>query len=434
MRSREESVEIADLWSDGWRALRGLETPAGFTASDRATGRYWALFGRDSIWILLFLLEAADRRGDPGFMSWVEERGNRIFASLSAHQGTSVDDFIEEEPGKIIHEFHEGADAELASIGLPLRNGRSYSGFDQTFLFVTAFRRFAQLFPASQSVKGIWPAVVRAIEWIEGYADEDEDGLYEHRRRNPANHVNQVWKDSFDAATHLGFDIPPQPLAWIDVQGYAYRALLDASSLCEERDMPQRARDLSQRAASLRDQVDERFWMTEENCLAMAVDGVGGQVQIVSSNPVHALWAGLVKPDRVPLLIERLSQPDMLTPYGLRTLSSASDFFAPFAYHRGNVWPFDNAIFAAGLLTAGFEPEAKSLMEGVTRALAMIGSPIELFVVLDDGVLVSEDFSGPLLAKRRPSPENQIQGWTAAAMLFFAAALSGLDEPRPVDG
>jgi glycogen debranching enzyme len=43
-------------------------------------------------------------------------------------------------------------------------------------------------------------------------------------------------------------------------------------------------------------------------------------------------------------LIGRLRRRDLMTTYGLRTLSAQSPFYAPFTHHRGNVWPFDNAV------------------------------------------------------------------------------------------
>ena len=98
---------------------------------------------------------------------------------------------------------------------MPFERGRSYSGFDQTFLFVVAYASFVRRFTADLLVQEAWPNVRRAIAWIETYADEDGDGLFEYRRRDPRNPINQVWKDSFDRAVVTGFDVPPGPLVWI---------------------------------------------------------------------------------------------------------------------------------------------------------------------------------------------------------------------------
>jgi glycogen debranching enzyme len=53
----------------------------------------------------------------------------------------------------------------------------------------------------------------------------------------------------------------------------------------------------------------------------------------------------------------------MLTRYGLRALSSKSPFYAPFTYHCGNVWPFDNAVFAMGLLERGYQAQTRKVID-----------------------------------------------------------------------
>jgi glycogen debranching enzyme len=415
------------LWSLGRRTLEQLESPFGFDASERDTGRYGRLFGRDSLWMLLFLAEALRWNPSPSFGEWMERAGWTILSSLAERQGTKVLDLVEEQPGKILHEYHDGS-AGLPPEGLPLDEGRSYSGFDQTFLFVTAYRTLVDLFPADPGVEALWPNVERAVEWIERTADDDGDGLFEYRRRHRANLLNQVWKDSFDATTHAGFDVPAEPLAWIEVQAYAHRALLDAADLFERRGRLDRSATLVRNAKRLARQVDALFWLNGEGCYAMALDGQKRPVAQVGSNAGQALWGRVVPASRRQALVRRMLRPDLFTAFGLRTLSAASRHYAPFAYHRGNVWPFDNAVFAAGLLEHGFETEARAVMERVGAAILLFGSTVEVYVVLDGDAFVSPSPGNAeqhLLSKYRV-PENRSQGWTAAAAVFFGAALAGL--------
>jgi glycogen debranching enzyme len=65
---------------------------------------------------------------------------------------------------------------------------------------------------------------------------------------------------------------------------------------------------------------------------------------------------------------QRLCEPDVLTDYGLRTLSSEHPQFAPDAYHRGAVWPFDSWLGWGGLRAAGREAEAERVRRGVLAA------------------------------------------------------------------
>ena len=61
---------------------------------------------------------------------------------------------------------------------------------------------------------------------------------------------------------------------------------------------------------------------------------------------------------------ERLCQPDVLTPWGLRTLSSDHPLFAPDAYHRGAVWPFDTWLGWSGLRAAGRGADGRAASPG----------------------------------------------------------------------
>jgi glycogen debranching enzyme len=124
-------------------------------------------------------------------------------------------------------------------------------------------------------------------------------------------------------------------------------------------------------------------------------------------------------------------RPDMLTAYGLRTLSSASPAFCPFAYHRGNTWPFDNAVFVMGLLRRRDSAEARRVIEGVAAAVSSIGSPIELYVVLDQPLFVKPTVEVEhVLLMRRQNQENRVQSWTAAALAYMAAMLARMRDIR----
>lgn len=377
--------------------------------------------------MLIFLLKTLKTHPSPSqpFRDWVEKAGSDIIRSLCELQGESDNPTSEEQPGKIIHEYREKLDERLLEMRLGFVNGKLYSGFDQTFIFVSAYRLFSEAFPTNQIISAAWNNIERALGWIENYADEDGDGLYEYSRRNPHNYPNQVWKDSFDSITFADKDLPVPPVAWIDVQAYAYRAFLDAADLYRGRKDPTRAAHFSRLAEAIRQKVDDDFWMEKENCFAIALSGEKEKIALVSSNVGHALWAGLVFQERRELMVRRIMQPDMTTRYGLRTLSSASNSYAPFAYHRGCIWPFDNAICAMGLYENGFKKEALHIINGVGKALRIIGKPIELYVVLDTNVFLEPKLrTEQILARRRVSQENQNQGWTAAALLYFAATLA----------
>jgi glycogen debranching enzyme len=115
------------------------------------------------------------------------------------------------------------------------------------------------------------------------------------------------------------------------------------------------------------------------------------------------LWSGALAGPARDRAAERLCEPDVLTPYGLRTLSSTSPAFDPQHYHRGSVWPFDCWLGWSGLRAAGRHDEAERVRSGVLAALDRLGRAPELYAVTAAGEL-------------EPAPTaNLVQAWTVGA-------------------
>jgi glycogen debranching enzyme len=72
----------------------------------------------------------------------------------------------------------------------------------------------------------------------------------------------------------------------------------------------------------------------------------------------HCLWTGIVDADHAAAVAGRLTAPDMVSGWGLRTLAESMARYDPLSYHNGSVWPHDTAIAIAGLRRAGFVDEA----------------------------------------------------------------------------
>jgi glycogen debranching enzyme len=115
------------------------------------------------------------------------------------------------------------------------------------------------------------------------------------------------------------------------------------------------------------------------------------------------MWADALEPAARDAAAERLCRPDILTGYGLRTLSSDSPVFAPHAYHRGSVWPFDSWLGWGGLRAAGRADDAERVRAGVLAALDRLGRAPELYAVNEAGEVEPIALS------------NRVQAWTVGA-------------------
>ena len=146
----------------------------------------------------------------------------------------------------------------------------------------------------------------------------------------------------------------------------------------------------------------------------MALEGDGTPVPGAGSQLGWLLWARALEGDAAAAAAERLMAPDVLTPFGLRTLSAEAGAFDPFAYHRGGVWPFDSWLGWGGLRAAGLPAEAERVRSGVLEALDRLGLAPELYAV---------DRAGTL----RPVPvANRVQAWTVGARWAFEHDWDGL--------
>jgi glycogen debranching enzyme len=152
------------------------------------------------------------------------------------------------------------------------------------------------------------------------------------------------------------------------VQAYAYAARRAMARLAGVRGDDRLAAAQLDAAEKLRQRFEDQFWMDDAGTYAIALDGAKMQVDAVASNAGHALWAGIVSPDRAASVARVLMGPGVWTGWGIRTLSSRMAGFNPIGYHSGAVWPHDNAIAAAGFARYGLTEEARRITGAMLEA------------------------------------------------------------------
>ena len=212
-------------------------------------------------------------------------------------------------------------------------------------------------------------AADRALEWIERYGDRDGDGFVEYARLNQHGLINQGWKDSWDGITFADGSLARPPIALCEVQGYVYAAFLARATLAASRgDRRDWRHRLEERAAELKREFNERFWLPDRGYFALALDADKRPVDSCTSNMGHCLWTGIVDDDKAPAVAERLLSDELFTGWGVRTLATDMGAYNPASYHNGSVWPHDNAIVAAGLMRYGFVEEANRIVFGMFDA------------------------------------------------------------------
>jgi len=366
------SVEGLDalLAAEGWPHASATAVEAG------DPGRYHALFGRDST---ITALQVLPERPDVA---------RATLRALAERQGRRDDPATGEEPGKVLHELWPGGLPGHAPAGWP---NPYYGSADGTSWFLHLAAELGE--PVVDH--GV---ILAAGAWLHR-ALERGGGLvrWSPPPEGAAGLVQQGWRDVTDAATarsagsgiaHPDGTLPRPPVADADTQAAALAGLRALHRLTGD---PAHARA----HAALRERVTAAFGDGE----TMALDAGDRPVPGAGSQLGWLLWAGV----RTDAIAGRLTRPDVLTPYGLRTLAASHGAFRPDAYHRGSVWPFDSWLGWAGLRAAGRDEAAERVRTGVLAALDRLGRAPELYAVTGAG-------------EPEPIPAaNRVQAWTVGA-------------------
>ncbi len=321
-----------------------------------AAGLPWfmTLFGRDSIITSLQVLPFLPELIPP------------TLTILAGLQGVRLDDFRDEEPGKILHELRYGEAAGFEE----QPHSPYYGSADSTALFLILLDEYERWTGDAELVKRLEFSARAALAWLDTYGDLLGTGYVWYQTRNPRNGLeNQCWKDSWDAISYSDGRLPSFPRATCELQGYAYDAKMRGARMARlVWNDPQYADRLEREAAELKERFNRDFWLPEKEYYALALDADGRPVDALSSNIGHLLWSGIVDESRAPRIVEHLLGPRLYSGWGVRTLADDQGRYNPIGYHVGTVWPFDNSIIAWGLWKYGFRAEAGQICESMLAA------------------------------------------------------------------
>jgi glycogen debranching enzyme len=325
-------------------------------ASLPAAGLPWfmTMFGRDSIFTSLQALP------------YTPELAATTLAELGTRQGSRLDDFRDEDPGRIPHEMRYG---EMTAFE-ERPHSPYYGTADATPLYVVLLDEYERWTGDTDLVRQFEYEARAALNWIDEYADLMGNGYISYQRRNEQTGLeNQCWKDSWDSISYHDGRLPGFPRATCELQGYAYDAKLRGARLAREIwNDPDYADRLQQQAADLKQRFNRDFWVEDREFFALALDADGNKVDALSSNIGHLLWSGIVDYSKADAIAAHLLGPKLFSGWGVRTLAKGEGRYNPIGYHVGTVWPFDNSFIAWGLRRYGYKDEAARIAAAIFDA------------------------------------------------------------------
>lgn len=339
---------------------------------------------------------------------------------LARYQGKEYNDWLDEEPGKILHEYRQG---EMTRSGeMPF--GPYYGSIDATPLWLILLGETWNWTADEELIGDLLPAAYKALDWIDNYGDLDGDGFVEYLRRSKRGLINQGWKDSWDANMHRDGKVATPPIALVEVQGYVYDAKYRMASLLRSFGDSDRADRLKKDCTEMAKRFEKAYWMPQRGFYAMALDSEKKPLEVISSNPGHLLFTRMIGRERARSIVNRLMRSDMFSGWGWRTMSCDESVFNPLSYHRGSVWPHDNSLIAHGMALNEFRAPA-----------------LRLFSTLFQAALTFRDYRLPELFCGVQRREHDVpvhypvscspQAWASGALFLILNSLLGIRPSAP---
>ena len=174
------------------------------------------------------------------------------------------------------------------------------------------------------------------------------------------------------------------------------------------------------KAERLQQRFEEAFWCEDLGTYALALDGKKQPCKVRTSNPAHAMFTGIMAPDRARKVAQDIMRPSFYSGWGIRTVAAGEARYNPMSYHNGSIWPHDNAIIASGLVRYGLSDGIEPIFNGMMQTAAYMDQRRlpELFCGFP-----RRRSRGPTLYPVACSP----QAWASGAVFQLLQAVLGLE-------
>ncbi len=265
-----------------------------------------------------------------------------------------------------------------------------YHTADASLWFFHAVRRYEQYSGDRATVDALLPVLLSIIEHHEKGTSfgirVTDDGLLTQGEAG----YQLTWMD----AKAGDWVVTPRRGKAVEINALWYNALALTRDWLAERRQPDRVARLDERLASTYRAFNERFWNAARRHLFDVVDGETGNDDACRPNQIlsFSLEHPVLARERWEAVLEAV-QRELLTPYGLRSLSPQHPDYKPryfgdlltrdAAYHQGTVWAWLIGPYVDAHLAV--RPDDREGINAVVEALighlgeACLGTVSEIF-------------------------------------------------------
>ena len=336
-------------------ALRMLysEPEAGLAGLVAGYPWYGSIWCRDLAWMLPALLWMGD-------VDWVARSIRAVFR----FQARSAIPLLAAEAGELPMQLSPG----------PLF---LYGTSDTSLYYPGVVRQLADHSEQTELVRSLLPNLERVVAWGRRRADPKtgfaRNGGEIEAMRAAAQGLGRVHY-GFDAVDTTIWDSTDRRDHAIDVQVLWIDALRSVADLTDRFGTPGAGAPMRAEAERVAAQIPTAYAWPEERYLVDSLRaGSDGRLEKLRPNALRAVTAGLLPFAMAKASVERAFSADLLTAWGMRTLSDRSPTYDPQAYHDGQVWSIATAWAASAALSVGDAERGGSLLRLLARRIVREG-------------------------------------------------------------
>ena len=211
-----------------------------------------------------------------------------------------------------------------------LNGEANYYSADSTLLYIKSLYDYYLWTNDSKFIRAIKSNIEKAVKYM---LSKVRKSYFTHKPQGFLSGI--TWMDSVNRSS-----------TGVEIQAMYIKALEASTKLLKickgDKDLLKKVKKQIKPAKTKLD----NFWIPEIKYYADHKKRTNLFIKKITSNPVIVMGLGLVPTKRAVKMFDTLKEKELLTPYGIRTLSKKDSKYHPEKYHSGSIWPMNNGWLA----------------------------------------------------------------------------------------
>ncbi len=222
-----------------------------------------------------------------------------------------------------------------------------YSHADTTPWYLVAIGDYYHQSGDLDFIKQSWKSIKEAYQWCLS-KDSDNDGLMDLKGAGLGalefGKYVKIYADFYTSAI------------WTK----GIEAVAEMAAAMGDRELQAHAKEQLGKALTA---MEVKFWMPEKGMYSYGATEKGEQVDENTPWPAAGMKFGVLNEEHAVESLKKMNSTDLITDWGVRTLSNESELFDPANYNYGAVWPFLSVLMVRAQYNYNFNLSAYRLIQ-----------------------------------------------------------------------